>query len=277
MPWPSGIPPWQEADLQTLAASGQLSGVNPLILAGIDQAESTFQGGGINSAGYGGFYGLGAGDKYPGGTSTAAMLSDPGESSFISQSKIAASEFASLLAGNAGNPIAAENQYQTGSAGNTSTATEGGGIVAAALGSGPASSGSVASSTSNPSSPSKDLNTTNYTLTGLAGLLQSMDQLLNPTGPGLLTNITSLGSAGIGTVLTMIFARGAFVVASLGIAYIGVKQITGGSGSTTVVDIVQGQQRIATARINAETAQGEHHRKLTATLAKKAAEGAAVA
>jgi hypothetical protein len=47
---------------------------------------------------------------------TVATLKDPSMGSFNVQSVIAASEYASLLNGNGGDWVAAENQYQTGSA-----------------------------------------------------------------------------------------------------------------------------------------------------------------
>lgn len=109
------IPTWQVDTLNQLSSQGQLSGVNPNALAVMDLAESSGKGGGINSSGYGGFFGLGAGSTYPGGTVSSSLLSDPGQSSFAQQAKIAASEFASLLKGQGGNYIAAEQQYQTGS------------------------------------------------------------------------------------------------------------------------------------------------------------------
>lgn len=113
--WPS-IPSWQQADLQALAAQGKLSGLNPLILGVIDKEESGGSGGGINSSGYGGFFGLGSGSKYPGGTSTEQLLADPSPSSFDQQAVISASAFAAYLSQQGGDPIKAEEVYQSGSA-----------------------------------------------------------------------------------------------------------------------------------------------------------------
>jgi hypothetical protein len=113
--WPP-IPAWEQTDLENLGAQGALSGVNPLALAVIDSAESSGSGGGINSAGYGGFFGLGANKTYPGGTTSSAMLSNPGEQSFDEQAVIAASAFNQYLGQEGGDPIKAEEVYQSGRA-----------------------------------------------------------------------------------------------------------------------------------------------------------------
>ena len=70
------IPTWEWTDLQNLGASGQLSGVNPIVLGAIDQAESSGQGGGVNPKGYGGWFGLGVDKTYPAGESTGTLLGE---------------------------------------------------------------------------------------------------------------------------------------------------------------------------------------------------------
>lgn len=111
---PVPIPSWQVASLNTLAAQGKLSGIPAAFLEVIDSAESSGGGGGINSANYGGFFGLAGTGHYPAGTSTRALLSTPGPGSFATQAQIAASEFASLLPGAGGTPLRAESAYQQG-------------------------------------------------------------------------------------------------------------------------------------------------------------------
>jgi hypothetical protein len=124
------IPAEEIQILQQLAQEGGLSGVDPQIIAAIVQAESSGQGGSINSAGYGGFFGLGAGHNYPGGTSSSQLLNDPSMDSFSEQARIAASEFASLLQAAGGNPLTAEGYYQEGQGGyQPGTVTEGIGIM----------------------------------------------------------------------------------------------------------------------------------------------------
>ncbi len=118
--WAS-VPSWELDQLGQLSSQGQLSGVDPHILAAVDQAESSGQGGGINSAGYGGFFGLSDSATYPGGWATSpGLLQSTSPSAFDAQAQAAAAEFASLLAGNANNPYAAETAYQGGSSEGTS-------------------------------------------------------------------------------------------------------------------------------------------------------------
>jgi hypothetical protein len=135
--WPS-LPSWQQSELEQLGASGQLSGVNPLVLGVIDVEESAGQGGGINPQNYGGFFGLGRDKTYPGGTATGAMLSDPSQASFAQQAQIAASAFASYLGVAGGDPIKAEEIYQSGAA---SGPTAGSNLLQQYLGGASATSG----------------------------------------------------------------------------------------------------------------------------------------
>lgn len=109
------IPRWQIAQLESLSGSGQLSGLNPLDLALIDQTESSGKGGGINGSGYGGWFGLGVGKQYPTGSVSAATMRSTTPQAFDQQATVAAGEFASLLGQHGGNPIAAEMAYQGGS------------------------------------------------------------------------------------------------------------------------------------------------------------------
>ncbi len=113
------IPAWEIAALQQLAANNQLSGVPPDVLAAIVQAESSGQGGSINSAGYGGWFGLGQNSTYPTGASSAGLLSDPSQASFEAQAQLAAGEFASLLQAANGDVYTAEGYYQQGQGGYT--------------------------------------------------------------------------------------------------------------------------------------------------------------
>lgn len=122
------IPSWQRQILTTLAGKGQLSGVNPTDLAAIDVAESSGQGGAINSAGYGGFFGLGSASTYPTGTTTPAMLKTGGAAGFAAQAPIAAGEYASLLKQVGGTTLAAETAYQQGLGGLKAHGIQGEGV-----------------------------------------------------------------------------------------------------------------------------------------------------
>lgn len=281
MGWPSGIPPWQEADLQALSKSGQLSGVNPLVLAGIDQEESGFEvkGAGYNSAGYGGFFGLGTG-PYPGGNQeSVSSLEDPSETSFKHQAITAGAAFNSYLkqAGSEGysglqQTDRAETIYQEG--GGTKGIESGGGVdvVNQALGSGTDSggattSGSAASGSSNTSAGSGSANA--IKLDGIAGVMQSVNDLMNPPSIGTWATITSLGTANVTEVIELLVTRVVFTIGFLALAYVGVKQITGGGGSSNVIQIVEQQQRVA--RDNEATASKERNTNRRAEAAERVA------
>jgi len=121
------IPSWQLQALQSLSAQGNLSGVDPAILAAIDQAESSGEvsGAGINAEGYGGYFGLGAGTQYPGGASVSSQtLNTNSQASFTAQAEVAADEFASLLQSSGGNVYTAEQNYQGGSTEGTQIFSE---------------------------------------------------------------------------------------------------------------------------------------------------------
>jgi hypothetical protein len=131
--FPSYTPTSYAQILQTMASKGQLTGVTPRILAAIAQAESGSEaaGAGINSSGYGGYFGLHETQTYPAGKVTSGVLNTKSTASFRYQAKIAASALASY----AGGPIARTNEFVTGHAGNTSTGASGDAkLVATALG-----------------------------------------------------------------------------------------------------------------------------------------------
>lgn len=197
------VPTWETQQLDQLAAADLLSGVSPVYLSLIDQAESSGSGGGINSSGYGGFFGLGAGSSYPAGTPTPALLSDPSLESFDAQAVIAASSFAQGLSKTGGNAIAAEGIYQTGTL--PSRPTEGQDVFASALGTSPATATDVVN--------------------------------LNPLQGGLLQQVPGLGSAVGGAVSSVVSAwvqpllKGllyvVFVVGGVVLVILGLQRLTG--------------------------------------------------
>ena len=89
-PWPTGIPTWMKTALDTMWKHGQLA-IAPQIMAAIAKAESGFEvkGAGINSSGYGGYFGLGATQQYPTGMVTSSVLNTSSEASFRVQAKLA--------------------------------------------------------------------------------------------------------------------------------------------------------------------------------------------
>jgi hypothetical protein len=121
LPYNTNVPAPYIAELQKLSAAGQLSGIPPQVLTYIMEAESgpSYKGGGWNGVA-GGWFGL----ETPDGL-TQAQITDPSLASFDTQAEVAAKVYARLLAGNSGNPVAAENAYQTGKPG---TAANGAGI-----------------------------------------------------------------------------------------------------------------------------------------------------
>lgn len=193
------IPTWQQQALAQLSAEGLLSGVSPVYLAVIDQAESSGQGGGLNSAGYGGFFGLGAGSTYPAGPSSATLLTDPSAQSFDEQAILAASSFASDLSQAGGNPIAAEGIYQTGSATPSGGPSEGQTLMSDILG-GPAAGGAPSTS------------------------LTSGMSFLGPIGGSIVGGATSSIVASLGRILLYV----AFVAGGIVLVILGLQRLTGG-------------------------------------------------
>jgi hypothetical protein len=197
MGFPSGEPAWQVTDLQQLAAANQLFGINPLVLAGVAGNESGYEvkGAGINSEGYGGFFGLGQNSSYSyGGSSfqdTAAELSDPGSSSFELQAQTAAAEIAHLLAGSGGNLQSALASYTGGGPdnGDYELAIQ---FLAGAAPAGPnstigtnqvgeAGTGGTSSNLASTTAAAPTLNpAAQQQLSGVPGILQDLDSFLNP-------------------------------------------------------------------------------------------------
>lgn len=110
------VPAAQLAQLEALASQGLLSGVDPAILAAQDQAESSGHGGGVNSSGYGGFFGLAANTPYgpTGAQVTKAELTATTPAAFAAQAQTAAAEDAALLTAYGGNTVKMEQAYQGG-------------------------------------------------------------------------------------------------------------------------------------------------------------------
>jgi hypothetical protein len=274
MPWPTGIPPWEETDLTNLSQAGKLSGINPLILAGIAQEESGYEvkGAGFNPEGYGGYYGLGLG-QYPAGSATKDELLTNSDASFQSQSILAASAFASYMQQAAKEGYSgiqqvdrAETIFQQG--GNTKGIESGGGVsvVNAALGqsspgnANPATGGAGSGGVSGTGAAGAGTASSNaIQLEGIAGVLQTINDILNPATPGFIAEATSLGTAGVGAIIATIATRAVFSAMFLGLTYIGIKQMTSGGGGSSGPGIMdqydQIQKRdLAQQRIDANNA-----------------------
>lgn len=128
MPFPTAEPTWQTADLTSLASAGKLGGLNPDILGAIAQEESGFEnaGAGVNSSGYGGYFGLSTSQV------STSTLETNSAASFEDQAQVAAADFNRYLDETGGNVGQAESIFQTGSP----TGETGGGVplVLAAVG-----------------------------------------------------------------------------------------------------------------------------------------------
>jgi hypothetical protein len=122
--------------------------------------------------------------------------------------------------------------------------------------------GPVGPSSSNPNNPGDAV--TSSTETGFAGVLQEINQWYNPTSPSTWQDISSLGTAPIESVITMIFARSASALLFLGVTTIGVLTLLRGgseggfsSGGTNVLEFVNQQQSrsLSSQRLSASEAK----------------------
>lgn len=234
----TSIPAWEQQDLNTLFDQGMTFGVPPLTLEAIDQAESSGQGGGINSTGYGGFFGLGVGSTYPNNvTVSQALLEGTSPGAFEEQAVTAAAEFSSLLQDYQNNNYSAESAYQTGS---PNSWTEGDQVfqdlgvpqyntnatLTSAISAKPFTS-TGGDTTTNPSAAdytslmSAVSSAQDKLPSGTMGkVLVTLDGYMNPQ-ISTFDVITSFGLSGVEDVAIEIFARALGILLGLGIAAIG--------------------------------------------------------
>ena len=250
MGYPKEEPTWQTQQLDSLAAQNKLFGVNPLVLAGIASGESGYEvrGPGINSSGYGGFFGLGQHSSYSFGGSTfqdtPAELMDPGSASFALQAQTAAAEVAHLLSGSGGNLQKALASYTGGGPDNIdyrqaisflgSAAPAGPNSTTSSNQAGEAGSGGVSGATTTAASTGTSQQVTSPTksqLTGVSGILQDLDSFLNPHIQTTGSNVPVVGPIltaipnDIEDTLILIVGRGLLTLFFLGIAIGGVYMI----------------------------------------------------
>jgi hypothetical protein len=253
--WPgqwANIPQWQINILNALGQGGKLSGVNPKVLAGIDQAESSGSGGAINPEGYGGYFGLSPSTVYPGGNvvgQQAELGTDP--SAFTRQAEVAGAEFSSLLASHQGNITAAEQAYQGGGTEGSSilqglglggdttfgSPTKAGG-TAVGTGGTPASGATLTAAQSQAASSAQ------ATLSTVGKVLAELDSFLNPQVSGGPLDIGNLVGASETASVVLTFVTRAFVsVIGLGTMAVGLYVFTRQTGVLGVVGVAQRQQR----------------------------------
>lgn len=220
MGYPSGEPAWQQTELNNLSAAGKLSGINPLVIAGIAGGESGYEnaGAGINSSGYGGFFGLGQNSTYSFGgqsfTETPGILSDPSQASFDQQAQAAAAALASYMA-------------DTGS-------LQGG--LAKYTGGGP-NNIDYQLATQNLGSDSPTLSGTSYPLTGGGGGAPVNSTLDAASGAGAQATTTGLSILGSVVPKGMV-ARGLLVIVGLILLKVGLDHLldTNSSPASIIVD-----------------------------------------
>ena len=94
--WPTGTPSWQKAILDTLYTKGHLGTVPPQVMAWLSKWESDFgnSGVGINTSGFGGYFGLGTATMGKGVLNSSTLKSStPG--AYAEQAVVSASTLSS--------------------------------------------------------------------------------------------------------------------------------------------------------------------------------------
>lgn len=272
----SSLPQWQLDSLQSLANQNKLSGLDPKILQVLDLEESGGKGGGINSVGYGGFFGLGgtAKGKYSPQASSDALLHDTSQAGFEQQAVIAAQQFTSYMRQTNGDPILAEEIYQSG---KTGTPTPGSKLLASLLGKTGAitgssgspgtsgSGGSSADASGGSKSGSQDGQPTGpatANLHGAGAALQALNQLLNPKPASGSANLNPLDGFGLFSyagattlgVVQLLAVRGILAAGFVGMTIVGFNMLKGNtsSGIAGTINNAVGKAQ-SQARINNES------------------------
>lgn len=268
--WPGAAPGNIRQWLSVLASSGNLHGIPPQVMAGIAQSESGYelQGAGVNSTGYGGFYGLHyftgtPAGQYPSGTVSAATLESTNITSFYKQSYIASGNLADYIKQNTGTLEKAISEYVSGTPNKGQGKTSDWRLVAETVLTGyTTKSGKLltyqaiatgqAGHYHTPFTPTTV--TTNQTVgastsiakgsTGVA-VLAMLTGMFNPTQKTGFAALFTI-SSDVGSVLKLLFARGLGTILFLGITVAGLYMIikgpSGAIGST--VRLYQSGQRL---------------------------------
>ena len=105
---------------------------------------------------------------------------------------------------------------------------------------------------------------------GIAGILQGLDGLYSPSGPGELDDLLTLGTASIPSIATLIFVRAMSSILFIGIMAMGIKTLSsgssggGGGGATNVLEFVNNAKvqnrklNLAEGRSAASATKEEH-------------------
>lgn len=232
----TGAPAWEVTALQALSAKGLLNGIDPVALAAVAKNESGFEvnGAGVNGSGYGGYFGLGAGDTYPGGSPSDALLMTNDLASFDTQAEIAssliaegaskaggsqvegvnylnlgttsgalgadASIYQGFLAGAAAPQVRAVSGQMGGPGGNAATGTQTAGDGTVAL---PTSGGSWALNLQNA------LNPASSGILGTTTVIEEWGARLGLVAVGLILFLAGLAVVGISSLLPHVAGKAA--------------------------------------------------------------------
>ena len=190
----TGIPAWEAQQLDSLAAAGLLHGVPPLALAAVAKNESGFEvaGAGVNSSGYGGYFGLGAGSAYPGGTPSRALLLTNSPASFDTQAEIASSLIAQGAAQAGGNVVEGVNYLNLGKTSGPLGADAS--IYAGYLG-GPPQARGISTQMGGPGGNAATGTPSAGTVGGQSWAL-SLQNVLNPASSGILGTSSTIAEWG---------------------------------------------------------------------------------
>ena len=244
--WPVNTPNWVKQTLETEASAQQLTNVPPQLIAGYSLTQHRYGTTGsktglgtggptwVNSSGYGGYFGLGATQPYPGGTPTRTELETASYSSFRNQASILASALAEYLKQYTGTAIKAVNVLTkgtpTGMSGSAATIEY-----------------TVFHGKKGSLTPNTGITGPTIKLPGVGGMLQSITNFLNPKSGGVGT-VLSLGSVG---AVKQIAARGLVATFSMAIALIGLYIVAKGPASS-VAGILKGTKQMNMAQFRAE-------------------------
>jgi hypothetical protein len=261
-----GIPSWEQSQLVNLQSANLLSGLTGEDVGIIAQAESSGNFDPNPGGPYGGYFGLGKDKTYPAGESTTALLETDASASnptaFDEQAEIAASAFAKYLTEFGGNVTEAENFYQTGQNPPSTSPGEGAKLFQQAgitsitsQGQSPTVVAPADSSSSAPTTQSPQIH-----LAGVGGVLQELNDLLNPSGGSFFTQLTSLGTSDIKAFVELIVFRVMFGVGFGLVAYVGFKTLTSPGSSSSVIQVINQTSNAQTRRQNANTAQAREQR-----------------
>lgn len=270
MPFPKGMPQWQQDALTQLSQSGQLSNLSPYILGGIEQAETSgWSGGGVNQSGYGGYFGLGPTTYFGNKVTTQELMTGGATSSkktlasYQAQAKAAAADFAHWFNAT-GSVTKAETIYQQG--GWSGTPSQGVQYVTAAVGSGGAQATDTTATLTSTAGAG--------TLTGFGSLLQSINNLMNPpvlaangtstfnplmsflniiTPIFNIANTASTIAGDVTAIVEMLAIRGGFTIAFGVIGYFGLKEFSRSTNSSGIMASFDRHRDSLTKAQNADT------------------------